>query len=179
MPAVLLASLSGALAGGAGQPGAWLGERLNPLHTAFCQHHRCRLSGVRHNSEQSMGWHDGTRRTYTLRGGVRMELDVRPAGWISNARLLFAPARGLDGWPALALSPNGHRLAAEFLTNVTGQTFRPSAIAACERAGRALRDPDAVSPAPLSLWQTPGGLPFKARCGVRGDLGVWAGWRQQ
>lgn len=177
MSVLFFAAAASALAGGSGGPTSWLGHKVDPLQTPFCRAYGCTLQSVRQNDENTMGWHDGSMRAYLLKDGTRLEVDVRPAGWVSNARLLFPSTRGMDGWDVL--TPNGHRMAAEFLSAVTGRRFRAEAVAACEQAGRALGDPDAVSPAPLAQWKTPGGLPFKARCGVRSELGVWAGYMQQ
>lgn len=166
-----------AQAGAGAAPSSWLGHQLDPAQTAFCRAKGCTLQNVRQNDFNTMGWHDGTMRRYSLRGGITLEVDVRPAGWMSNARLLFPIVRTKDGWSGM--TPNDHRLAAEFLSVITGRRFSAASIAACERAGLALHDPDAYGPRePLSHWSTPDGLPFRARCGVGGQLGVWAGWMQ-
>ncbi|EYB68279.1 hypothetical protein DEIPH_ctg025orf0139 [Deinococcus phoenicis] len=180
MALVLGLSLKGAaFAGGANGPTAWLGNRVDVAQTAFCRVNRCRLESVRQNTEAYEGWHDGTHHIYRLRGGERLEVAVRPGGWISNAFLFFPNPPTLNG--RAAITPGGHRLAAEFLSAVTGRWFSAGAVAACDRAGQAAlaRDPDVYGPPEaLSRWTTPAGLPYRARCGVTWQLGVWAGWQQ-
>ncbi|MDO4263984.1 MAG: hypothetical protein Q4C67_07290 [Deinococcus sp.] len=62
---------------------------------------------------------------------------------------------------------------------MTDRRFNAEKIGACERAGVALNSVDAYGPEkPLSHWTTPGGLPYKARCGINSQVGVWAGWMQ-
>lgn len=157
--------------GGSAAPTSWLGHKIDPAQTPFCQEQGCTLIEVRSNDSNRMGWHDGTMRAYQLRDGSQLEVDVRPEGWISNARLQFKRSR---------MTAQDHRTAATFLTAVTGRTFRAGAIASCEQAGLALNNPDAYGPEqPLSHWKTPNGLPYKARCGVGSQVGVWAGWMQQ
>ncbi|SEI63152.1 hypothetical protein SAMN04488058_101186 [Deinococcus reticulitermitis] len=134
---------------------------------------------VRKNNVQTPGWHDGTTRTYRLRSGERLEVNVRPEGWVSNA-FLFRPQVPLGK----TLTLPERRRAAEFLTMVTGRRFTVQAVANCVTAGLSAqkRNPDVYGPdQPLSQWTTPAGLPYKARCGVAGagPLGVWAGWMQQ
>lgn len=179
VPALLLAACSVAAAGAAEpRPASWLGQKLDPSQTPFCRAHGCELQGVRHNTQNTVGWHDGTQRTYRLKNGARLQVDVRPAGWISNAFLFFPPQPVAGGLHALA--PEHHAPAAEFLGAVTGRRFSAGAVAACQRAGLALNIPDAYGPVqPLSRWSTPGGLPFVARCGINSQVGVWAGWMQQ
>ena len=160
------------VAGGAGNGGAWLGRSGDIADTPWCRAGGCRLTAVQRNTPDTLGWPDGERRTYRLRGGARLEVEVRPAGWISTARLMFPGSS--------AMTADQHALSARFLGSVTGRAFRTEAIAACEQRGLALRDPDAPGPVrPLSEWTTPGGLPYRARCGVGAERGVWAGWRQQ
>ncbi|MBB5233353.1 hypothetical protein [Deinococcus budaensis] len=175
--AVLLSG--GAAAGGATPPASWLGQRVDVAQTAFCRAQGCALVEVRENSFNTPGWHDGTKRTYRLRGGERLEVDVRPGGWISNVFLLKDGAR-----LGSSLTLRERRLAAEFLTLATGRRFPSQAVAQCVAAGLTAqrRNPDVYGPdQPLSQWSTPAGLPYKARCGVAGagPLGVWAGWMQQ
>ncbi|MFD2608607.1 hypothetical protein ACFSR9_04010 [Deinococcus taklimakanensis] len=178
VPALLLAACSVAAAGAAEpRPASWLGQKLDPAQTPFCRAYGCEFQGVRHNTQNTMGWHDGTQRTYRLRSGARLQVDLRPAGWISNAFLLFPPQPVAGGLHALA--PEHHAPAAEFLSAVTGRRFSAGAVAACQRARLALNTPDAYGPTrPLSRWRTPGGLPFVARCGINSQVGVWAGWMQ-
>lgn len=83
----------GALAGGVATPPSWLGQRVDVAQTAFCRAQGCELVEVQQNSSNTPGWHDGTKRTYQLRGGERLEVDVRPGGWISNVFLLKYGAR--------------------------------------------------------------------------------------
>ncbi len=124
-----------------------------------------------------MGWHDGTQRTYRLGDGSQMQVEVRPQGWISTARLLTKGQPQKNG--TTAMNPAHYPLAAEFLSAVTGRRFSAEKIAACEQAGVALNDPEVYGPAaPLSHWTTPGGLPYRARCGINSQVGVWAGWQQ-
>jgi hypothetical protein len=172
--------LSGAaLAGGTGAASAWLGNRVDVAQTAFCRANGCKLVEVRRNNDSQEGWHDGTHLTYRLKGGERLEVSVRPGGWISNAFLLrYQAERGS------AFTSEERRQAAEFLSVVTGRSFSARAVASCVSAGIKYqsRNVDAYGPdSPLSHWTTPKGLPYKARCGVAGagPLGVWAGWMQQ
>lgn len=169
----------GAIAGGAERPAAWLGNRVDVGQTAFCRAQSCELVEVRENGFNTPGWHDGTKRTYRLRGGERLEVDVRPGGWVSNVFLLKYGAR-----LGSSLTLRERRLAAEFLKLATGRHFTPQSLANCVTAGLTAqrRNPDVYGPdQPLSQWTTPAGLPYKARCGVAGagPLGVWAGWMQQ
>lgn len=168
-----------ALAGGADAPTSWLGQRVDVAQTAFCRAQGCELVEVRENGFDTPGWHDGTKRTYRLRGGERLEVDVRPGGWVSNVFLLKYGAR-----LGSSLTLRERRLAAELLKLTTGRPFGPRAVAACIMAGLTAqkRNPDVYGPdQPLSQWTTPAGLPYKARCRVAGagPLGVWAGWMQQ
>lgn len=164
--------------GGSGGPASWLGHKVDPLQTPFCRTHGCTLQSVRQNDENTMGWHNGSTRTYVLRGGSRLEVDVRPAGWVSNARLQFTGTRQPNG--VYAMRPADYSRAAEFLSAVTGRRFRTEAIAACQRAGVALGVPDNYGPnEPLARWKTSGGLSFKARCGINSYVGVWAGYMQE
>lgn len=175
VPVLALAALDSA-AGAA--PTSWLGQKVDPAGTTFCRTYGCKLVEVIQNGESTLGWHDGTQRSYRLRGGSRMEVEVRLQGWISNARLLTEPQPQKNG--TFAMHPAHYPLAAEFLSAVTGRRFSAEKIAACERAGVALNSVDAYGPtAPLSHWTTPGGLPYKARCGINSQVGVWAGWMQQ
>ncbi len=177
VPALFFVALANASAGGAGSPSSWLGNRLDPAQTAFCRAHGCVLQSVRKNNDSREGWHDGTLRGYRLSDGSRLEVDVRPEGWISNARLFVVPESQANG--THAMNPARYPLAAEFLSALTGRRFTAEAVAACERAGVALGLPDNYGPAqPLSRWKTPGGLPFVARCGINSQVGVWAGWMQ-
>ncbi|GHG07867.1 hypothetical protein GCM10017783_20590 [Deinococcus piscis] len=175
MPVLALVTLGSAAAGAA--PASWLGQKVDPAGTAFCRTHGCTLVEVRRNGEGTMGWHDGTRRSYRLKDGSRVEVDVRPQGWISNA-FLFTGGQPQPGGMSV-MNPAHYPLAAEFLSAVTGRRFSAEKIAAYQRAGAALNNPEAYGPtAPLSHWTTPGGLPYKARCGINSQVGVWAGWRQ-
>ncbi|WP_155298926.1 hypothetical protein [Deinococcus kurensis] len=174
LPLLLLTS---AQAGGAAEP-AWIGRAVEIPATPLCQALRCTLQTVRVNTPDTMGWHDGQQRTYRTATGWRLEVDVRPGGQVSGARLLRPGApRGTR------LTDAQTREAAAFLSALTGRAFRPQAVRACFTAGLAAqaRDFDAYGPAdPLSDWSTPGGWTFRARCGVAGagPLGVWAGWMQ-
>ncbi len=169
--------LTPAHAGGAAQP-AWIGRAVDVPATPLCRALRCTLQTVRENTPDTLGWHDGQQRTYRTATGWRLEVDVRPGGQVSGARLLR------PGVPrGTRLTAAQTREAAAFLSALTGRGFRPQAVQACLTAGLAAqdRDFDAYGPAdPLSRWRTPAGWPFRARCGVAGagPLGVWAGWMQ-
>lgn len=108
---------------------------------------------------------------------------MRPGGWVSNARLFLVVTPESSPTSVRPLSVQERRVAADFLTALTGRRFSPAAVATCEADGltRFNRDPDTatygVDP-PLSRWTTPAGLPYLARCGVGRVPGVWAGWRQ-
>lgn len=178
MSIVFFATAAAALAGGNEGPPSWLGNKVDPIQTPFCRAHGCVLQEVRQNNEGSMGWYDDTRRIYRLSDGSHLEVDVRPTGWVSNARLMFTGQK-LDGG-ILAMQPQHYALAAEFLSAVTGRHFSSAAIAKCEQAGVALGLNDNYGPREaLSRWTTPTGLPFVARCGINSQVGVWAGWMQE
>ena len=158
-------------------PSSWLGQKVDPASTPFCRTYGCKLVEVRHNDDGTMGWHDGTQRTYRLKDGSRVQVEVRPQGWISTARLHAKPQPQKNG--TFAMNPAQYPLAAKFLSAVTGRRFSAEKVGACERAGVALNSVDAYGPTePLSHWATPGGLPYKARCGINSQVGVWAGWQQ-
>ncbi|UBV42169.1 hypothetical protein LAJ19_11090 [Deinococcus taeanensis] len=168
----------GAAAGGGVPEPAWL-DRAGPVgQTGFCRAVGCQLVSVQVNGPDTVGWGNGTRRVYRAGAGWQLELDVRPGGRVSGARLLKpGAARGTR------LSPAEQREAALFLQSLTGRRFTAQAVRACMEAGlnAQARDPDVYGPAqPLSRWRTPGGVAFRARCGVAGagPLGVWAGWQQ-
>lgn len=131
-----------------------------------------------------MGARNGTLSRYGLRGSWMLEVDVRPGGWISAARLFLPTGSGRTVNTALRLlSPQGHRLAADFLTTLAGRRFSSAAIATCETQELAeySRDPAGfrVAPGrPLSRWTTPAGLPYIARCNVVVEPGVRVSWGQ-
>lgn len=148
-------------------------------NTDFCHSSGCRLLAVRPNDFNTVGWPDGQWHRYRVGQGWTLEMDLRPEGWISNARLLKLSAR-----TGTRLSSQELNQAARFLSAVTGRRFSRQAVGACLDAGLTAqnRDPDVYgSTHPLSQWTTASGLPFKARCGVAGagPLGVWARWLQE
>ena len=124
-----------------------------------------------------MGWHGGQQVTYHLRGGVVLDLDVRPTDtapgsgrWLSNARLSLSGRAKVPNFDEL-------RLAAEFYSTFTGRQFRAETVSACLR--RSLADPDLEGGnALLSNWTTPAGLPYRARCNARTGM-FWLGWMRQ
>lgn len=176
LPLLVLVSAS-ARAGGASGPTSWLGQKVDPAQSSFCRAHGCVLQEVRQNDDNREGWHDGILRTYRLTNGAKLEVEVRPAGWVSTARLRL-PGQKLAGG-IFATQLQHYALAAQFLSVVTGRPFLPAAIAKCQQAGVALGLNDNYGPPePLSRWKTPGGLPFVARCGINSQVGVWAGWMQ-
>ena len=175
--ALLPLLLTAAQAGGAPEP-AWIGRAVDVPATPLCRAMRCTLHTVRENTPDTLGGQDGQQRTYRTATGWQLEVDVRPGGHVSGARLLR------PGVPrGTRLTAAQTREAAAFLSALTGRTFRPQAVQDCVTAGLAAqdRDFDAYGPTePLSRWSTPAGWPFRARCGVAGagPLGVWAGWMQ-
>ncbi|MCP2015767.1 hypothetical protein L1280_002943 [Deinococcus sp. HSC-46F16] len=174
----------GALAGGVATPPSWLGQRVDVAQTAFCRAWGCELVEVRENARDVVGAFDGTLRRYRLRDGWTLDVGVRPAGWVSTARLYLPAGPGpIVNTELNTLSPQGHRLAAEFLTVLTGRRFSPDAVAACEDQELAeySRDPvrfRSASGRLLSRWTTPAGWPYRAWCTAVNEPGVRAGWRQ-
>ncbi|CAM3253847.1 DUF2599 domain-containing protein [Deinococcus saxicola] len=156
-----------------------MGRAVDVLATDFCRSSGYRLLFIRQNDFNTMGAHDGQMHRYGVGQGWTLEVDVRPEGWVSNARLLKLPAnRGTR------LNAQELNLAAGFLGALTGRQFSVGGVKACITAGLAFqnRDPDVYGPpSVLSHWATSAGLPYKARCGVAGagPLGVWAGWMQE
>jgi len=123
LPALLL--LTSAQAGGAAQP-AWIGRAVEIPATPLCRALGCTLQTVRVNTPDTLGWHDGQQRTYRTTTGWRLEVDVRPGGQVSGARLLRPGApRGTR------LTDAQTREAAAFLSALTGRAFRPQAVRAC------------------------------------------------
>lgn len=165
-------------------PVSWLGQRVDVAQTAFCRAQGCELVEVRENARDVVGAFDGTLRRYRLRNGWTMDVGVRPAGWVSNARLYLAAQPGpIVSTELNPLSSQGHRVAAEFLTALTGRRFSPNAVAVCERQELAeySRDPVRFRSTPgrlLSRWTTPAGLPYRAWCTAVNEPGVRAGWQQ-
>lgn len=162
------------------RPRPWIGTNVDPLRTAFCAAYRCTFEGAEKNTPHTQGWNDGERRRYRLGNGAVFEVEVRPAGWISNVRLGY-PLKALPTVDAI-LTRSDIELEAAFLSAATGRGFRPGALRRChDEATRLYRQNADVTtpPEPLSRWSTPLGRAFVARCGVGFSVSVWAGWRQQ